>query len=259
MTKKEKKLIAVIGLVVILLTACASKAANATEKIELGQKYLTEANYTEAIAAFTEVIKIDPSNIEAYMGRAEAYKTDEMPYTQAQAYMGRAEVYELTDETTSAESDYSVAIDLLDEDDIGMKENIADTFIRELKIKVLQLHAEICIRLGLYDKALDDYAMLAELGVDMTAENQKDSSAQDESSVGGTYVWNYADENGDVTKMQLTVQAGIRQMNAIVNYPSNLDAEAIAGIIAGYTLKKEYPEIEEAYFDLHQFSPPIYY
>lgn len=113
MTKKEKKLIAVIGLVVILLTACASKAANATEKIELGQKYLTEANYTEAIAAFTEVIKIDPSNIEAYMGRAEAYKglkqyddakadytevigkTDEMPYTQAQAYMGRAEVYRL--------------------------------------------------------------------------------------------------------------------------------------------------------------------
>lgn len=145
---------------------------------------------------------------------------------------------DLTDETTSAESDYSVAIDLLDEDDIGMKENIADTFIRELKIKVLQLHAEICIRLGLYDKALDDYAMLAELGVDMTAENQKDSSAQDESSVGGTYVWNYADENGDVTKMQLTVQAGSRQMNAIVNYPSNLDAEAIAGIIAGYTLKK---------------------
>lgn len=270
MTKKEKKLIAVIGLVVILLTACASKAANATEKIELGQKYLTEANYTEAIAAFTEVIKIDPSNIEAYMGRAEAYKglkqyddakadytevigkTDEMPYTQAQAYMGRAEVYELTDETTSAESDYSVAIDLLDEDDIGMKENIADTFIRELKIKVLQLHAEICIRLGLYDKALDDYAMLAELGVDMTAENQKDSSAQDESSVGGTYVWNYADENGDVTKMQLTVQVGSRQMNAIVNYPSNLDAEAIAGIIAGYTLKKEYPEIEEAYLEFQK-------
>ena len=83
MTKKEKKLIAVIGLVVILLTACASKAANATEKIELGQKYLTEANYTEAIAAFTEVIKIDPSNIEAYMGRAEAYKGLRRPLPRA--------------------------------------------------------------------------------------------------------------------------------------------------------------------------------
>lgn len=37
MTKKEKKLIAVIGLVVILLTACASKAANATEKSSLAR------------------------------------------------------------------------------------------------------------------------------------------------------------------------------------------------------------------------------
>ena len=41
-------------------------------------------------------------------------------------------------------------------------------------------------------------------------------------------------------------------MNAIVNYPSNLDAEAIAGIIAGYTLKKEYPEIEEAYLEFQK-------
>ena len=129
MTKKEKKLIAVIGLVVILLTACASKAANATEKIELGQKYLTEANYTEAIAAFTEVIKIDPSNIEAYMGRAEPYKglkqyddakadytevigkTDEMPYTQAQAYMGRAEAYVGLKQYDDAKTDYTTAIE----------------------------------------------------------------------------------------------------------------------------------------------------
>ena len=34
--------------------------------------------------------------------------------------------------------------------------------------------------------------------------------------------------------------------------PSNLDAEAIAGIIAGYTLKKEYPEIEEAYLEFQK-------
>lgn len=59
---------------VFLFTACASGASKANEKIELGQKYLTELNYTEAVAAFTEVIKIDPSNIEAYAGRAEAYK-----------------------------------------------------------------------------------------------------------------------------------------------------------------------------------------
>ena len=33
---------------VLLLTACTSKAQKAVEKVELGQKYLTEQNYTEA-------------------------------------------------------------------------------------------------------------------------------------------------------------------------------------------------------------------
>lgn len=273
LTEKRKTrlwLIAAVLLAVFLFTACASGASRVSEKIELGQKYLTELNYTEAVAAFTEVIKINPSNIEAYVGRAEAYKglkqyeeaktdyttviekAEDMPYTQAQAYAGRAEVYDLTDDATAAESDYGAAIGLLEKEDVGKKENIAEKLIRELKIKVLQFHAEVCMKLGWYDKALEDYAKLAELGVDMTAENQKDSSAQDESSVGGTYVWNYADENGDVTKMQLTVQAGSRQMNAVVNYPSDVDAEAIAGIIASYTLKKEHPEMEEAYLEFQK-------
>mgnify|MGYP003100247336 CR=1 FL=1 len=105
-------LAAALLLVLMIFTSCATNASGVTEKIELGQKYLTELNYTEAVAAFTEVIKMDPSNIEAYVGRAEAYKcleqyddakadyttaiekTDEMPYTQAQAYAGRAEVYD---------------------------------------------------------------------------------------------------------------------------------------------------------------------
>ena len=129
MKKCKEILIGVLLLSMVFFTACTSNAAKAMEMVELGQKYLTELNYTEAVASFTEAIGLDPENISAYMGRAE--------------------VYELTDETTSAESDYSVAIDLLDEDDIRKKEDIADTIIRELKIKVLQLHAEICIRLGL--------------------------------------------------------------------------------------------------------------
>ena len=183
-SKRITKLLAVFFLAIIFLTACATGATDTAEKIELGQKYLTELNYTEAVAAFTEVIKMDPSNIEAYMGRAEAYKcleqyddakadyttaiekTDEMPYTQAQAYAGRAEVYDLTDETEAAESDYSAALGLLENEDVGKKENIAETLIRELKIKVLQFHAEVCMKLGWYDKALEDYAKLAELGVD---------------------------------------------------------------------------------------------
>ena len=73
-SKRITKLLAVFFLAIIFLAACATGATDTAEKIELGQKYLTELNYTEAVAAFTEVIKMDPSNIEAYMGRAEAYK-----------------------------------------------------------------------------------------------------------------------------------------------------------------------------------------
>ena len=38
----------------------------------MGRKYLTELNYTEAVASFTEAIGLDPEHIPAYMGRAEA-------------------------------------------------------------------------------------------------------------------------------------------------------------------------------------------
>ena len=66
--RKRKRLagLAVLLLAIaMLLAACATGATDTAEKIELGQKYLTELNYTEAVAAFTEVIKMDPSNIEA--------------------------------------------------------------------------------------------------------------------------------------------------------------------------------------------------
>ena len=76
MTKRQKRgwhgLLVVLSMI-LLLTACTSKAAKAVEKVELGQKYLTEQNYTEAVASFTEAIGLDPENIPAYMGRAQAY------------------------------------------------------------------------------------------------------------------------------------------------------------------------------------------
>lgn len=263
--KLWSQLIAVIVLVAVLLTACGSKAATAADKIELGQKYLTELNYTEAVAAFTEVIGLDPDNIEAYMGRAEAYKglkqyddakadyttaierTDEMPYAQAQAYTGRAEVYELTDESTAAESDYSMAIGLLDEENVGKKENIAEALIRELKIKVLQFHAEVCMKLGLYDKAMEDYAKLEELGVNMSEDGASESSQQDESSVGGAYVWTYTDENGTIKEL-ITVQSGSSRMSGVADYPPEQMSDMAASMIATQKWKEKHPETWKALF-----------
>lgn len=263
------RLIVAVLLEVFLFTACASGASKANEKIELGQKYLTELNYTEAVAAFTEVIKIDPSNIEAYAGRAEAYKglkqyeeakadyttviekADDMPYTQAQAYAGRAEVYDLTDDTTAAESDYSAALGLLENEDVGKKENIAEKLIRELKIKVLQFHAEVCMKLGLYDKAMEDYTKLEELGVNMSEDDAPESSQQDESSAGGAYVWSYTDDEGNVTQMLLTVQAGSDQLNAAVEYPPEAE---VGSMIAYYKMQKNDPELLQAQKEMQKLS-----
>ena len=268
LTEKRKTrlwLIAAVLLAVFLFTACASGASRVSEKIELGQKYLTELNYTEAVAAFTEVIKINPSNIEAYVGRAEAYKglkqyeeakadyttviekAEDMPYTQAQAYAGRAEVYDLTDDATAAESDYSAAIGLLEKEDVGKKENIAEKLIRELKIKVLQFHAEVCMKLGLYDKAMEDYAKLEELGVNMSEDGASKSSQQDESSAGGAYVWTYTDE--DVTiKELIAVQSGSSHMSGVADYPPEQMSDMAASVIATQKWKEKHPETWKALF-----------
>ena len=263
-------LAAALLLVLMIFTSCATNASGVTEKIELGQKYLTELNYTEAVAAFTEVIKMDPSNIEAYMGRAEAYKcleqydeakadyttaiekTDEMPYTQAQAYAGRAEVYDLTDETEAAESDCSAAIALLDEDGVGEQENIAQALIRELRIRVLQFHAEVCMKLGLYDKAAEDYEKLAELGVNMSEDAAADSSQQEAVSADGAYVWTYTDENGYTTKALLNIRPGSKKLGGVVDYPPDMGSDDVAGMITSFKMQAEYPEVVKAMSDLQE-------
>ena len=184
-TKKRKlwsQLIAVIVLVAVLWTACASKAVTAADKIELGQKYLTELNYTEAIASFTEAIKLDPNNIQAYMGRAEAYmalgeydkaledyqfvceKTEEMPYTRALSYIGQAEVYEKTDEPEKAISDYELSKALLNANDAGKAEDVSEEDVGVKLVQVLYAHAALCETLKNYNTALEDYNDLLELG-----------------------------------------------------------------------------------------------
>lgn len=57
----------------LVLTACRSTADQLQEQLDLGQRYLQEMNYTEAIAAFTKAIEIDPKQVQAYVGRADAY------------------------------------------------------------------------------------------------------------------------------------------------------------------------------------------
>lgn len=191
--------------VFVLLTACSSKAATATDKIELGQKYLTELNYTEAVASFTEAIKLDPDNIQAYMGRAEAYMalveydkaladyrfisgtTEDMPYTRALSYIGQAEVYEKIDKQDRALADYGLAKVLLTASDVGKAESVSEDDIKIKLVEALYAHAMLSEKIKSYDQALEDYDELLELG-------EKVESKRDEvlSQLGETA----EDENG---------------------------------------------------------------
>lgn len=175
------------ALAAVLLTSCAGGATTYEKQMELGRKYLTEMNYAEAIAAFTEAIKLNPDDIEAYMARAEAYaalekydeatadytavieKTGDQPYLQATAYIGRAGVGESTAALTDAESDYTAALAQLEKDTDAQD---ADAVLI-LKKKVLVKHAAVCVTLALLEKAADDYDALEALGENVTAKRNE--------------------------------------------------------------------------------------
>lgn len=203
-TEKRKllQLVAAVLLAVMLLTACASGASKAADKIELGQKYLTELNYTEAI-------RLDPDNIQAYMGRAEAYlalgeyekaledyrfvsqKTEEMPYTRAISYMGQAEVYEKIDKQDRALADYGLAKVLLTASDVGKAESVSEDDIKIKLVEALYAHAMLSEKIKVYDNALEDYEELLKLGEKVEAKrgeilSQLGESIEEENGLLGT-------------------------------------------------------------------------
>lgn len=210
-TEKRKllQLVAAVLLAVMLLTACASGASKAADKIELGQKYLTELNYTEAVASFTEAIRLDPDNIQAYMGRAEAYlalgeyekaledyrfvsqKTEEMPYTRAISYMGQAEVYEKIDKQDRALADYGLAKVLLTASDVGKAESVSEDDIKIKLVEALYAHAMLSEKIKVYDNAQEDYEELLKLGEKVEAKrgeilSQLGESIEEENGLLGT-------------------------------------------------------------------------
>ncbi len=57
-----------------VLSMRGGSSGDISEHIDLGRKYLIELSYDKAVIEFTEAINIDPNNVEAYLGLAEAYE-----------------------------------------------------------------------------------------------------------------------------------------------------------------------------------------
>ena len=64
-----------IGGIVTAVTVSNSAAGNisASETLQLAERYLSEQNYEQAVIEFQKVLEIEPMNVEAYLGLAEAY------------------------------------------------------------------------------------------------------------------------------------------------------------------------------------------
>jgi tetratricopeptide (TPR) repeat protein len=75
MKKQLASWMMVIVLVLSVVTACAKAAPplSAAELLDLGEKYLLELNYEQALVQFLKVIEIEPMNPRGYTGAAEAY------------------------------------------------------------------------------------------------------------------------------------------------------------------------------------------
>ena len=81
--KENKKQIGIIlGIISVVIAIIAGiivinkKTAPSRElskALDLGNKFLTELNYEEAVIAFNRAIEIDPMNVDAYVGIADAY------------------------------------------------------------------------------------------------------------------------------------------------------------------------------------------
>ena len=63
----------IIAIVIIFLFYINSDTVKVNRQLELAQRYLLEEDYEQAIATFQIVIEIDPRNVDAYIGLAEAY------------------------------------------------------------------------------------------------------------------------------------------------------------------------------------------
>jgi tetratricopeptide (TPR) repeat protein len=66
-------LIVGVFMAVTIVGADNSAQAVATEKLSLGQKFLLDLEYDKAVAEFQAVIDIEPKNVDAYIGLADAY------------------------------------------------------------------------------------------------------------------------------------------------------------------------------------------
>lgn len=125
--------LAVIVAVVILFAVRQMQSrAEVRNNIEAGNRYLEELDYERAIACYQQALEIDPKNVEANLGLAEAYDSNQMPSyaeavyhamldrddTQTQAYVKLAELYMRLDRLEEARELLDIAAGKVEDEEV---------------------------------------------------------------------------------------------------------------------------------------------
>ncbi len=116
--RRKRKFRVILAVIAIILAALLILGLSAGKYVlkerqwqgyyDLGSQYLSEANYEEAIVAFTNAIEIDDRKPEAYTGRGDAYTGSAGEAVEAQNFSEAADLYE------KALDDYKTAVELGD-------------------------------------------------------------------------------------------------------------------------------------------------
>ena len=153
MNNKKKIFTIIVTVIVILLIATVSvsfaNSAKAKEVINLGNKYLADGKYQEAIIEFEKAITIDKKNVQAYIGAAEAYintnnidKAEEVLNIAIENIPNKPDVYIELSDIYINEDKIQEAIDVLDKGYDKTKDE-------EIKNKVEEIVAQLEL---LFDK-----------------------------------------------------------------------------------------------------------
>ncbi len=180
--KKRRKLIGLLAAAAVLIAAAVgigiynAPSNRMNRALDLGARYLEEQNYEQALVEFDKVIAIDPMNVDAYLGKAEAYEgmgdTEQLlavlqtGYEQTRdsqikteltdTYLEQASGYEQSADYESALTVYD-KLQELDGEDQKIQDSLSSLLLKQ---------ASDYVSNGDYDKAFEVYDRLLELNGD---------------------------------------------------------------------------------------------
>lgn len=170
MKNTAKRVLTIVILVMSLFGCAKTLEEQIAEQLELGQKYLLEQNYEEAIVAFTKVIELEEKEIQAYTGLAMAYiqqddrKQAETVLDQGFAIVDTLSEAERTEKVNEyIEEMYDVALVNYEELLELAGEDVSEAIIYcekilamdEDRVEIYEELAELYLRQGEYEKAIE--------------------------------------------------------------------------------------------------------